>query len=461
MYTYYLQCAVIYTMKDFFERVSSLLEKQDFEIFKNEYSKASFRGVRVNTLKCSTDKFLELVKDITPDDVTPFCKEGFYINEDTVLSGNHPLHHAGVIYFQEPSAMSAASVLDVKPGDIVLDLCAAPGGKSTQLASALNGKGLLWSNEIVKNRANILLGNVERCGISNAVVSSADPETLCSTLEGVFDKVLVDAPCSGEGMFRRDKAVYDEWSAEHSDACSVRQFKILESAKKALREGGIMVYSTCTFSKQENEDVIEKFLSANPDFELTDCGENFGRRTLEGKACRIYPMDGGEGHFAAKLLKRGEGYSDIRASHETLPTPDKKIPSVVKEFLEDTFINIDPYKRLLMHGDNVFVLPDYCPDIRGTGVIRAGVFAGTVKKNYFEPHHALFMAADKDNIKRLVDLPIDDPRVKNFLHGEEISVEGNIKGYTAVCVEGIVTGFGKVSNGMLKNKYPKGLRTLG
>lgn len=448
-------------MKDFFERVSGLLSKEEFEIFKNEYNKPAYRGVRVNTLKCSVDKFLKLVKDVASDDITPFCKEGFYIGEESSLSGNHPLHHAGAVYFQEPSAMSAASALNPQEGDIVLDLCAAPGGKSTQLASALNGKGLLWSNEIVKNRANILLGNIERCGVSNAVVSSSDPETLCSALEGVFDKVLVDAPCSGEGMFRRDKAVYDEWTAEHSDACSVRQLKILDSAKKALRAGGVLVYSTCTFSKQENEDVIEKFLSQNPDFELINSEETFGRTAFDGKSCRIYPMDGGEGHFAAKLLKKDDGYCDTRASHETLPTESKKIPSVVIEFLEDTFINTEPYKRLLLHGDNVFALPDYCPDVRGTGVIRAGVFVGTVKKNYFEPHHALFMAADKDNIKRVVDLSIDDPRVKKFLHGEEIAVEANIKGYAAVCVEGIVTGFGKVSNGMLKNKYPKGLRTLG
>ena len=448
-------------MKDFFERIGSLLTQNELEIFRNEYKKPSFRGVRVNTLKCSVDKFLKVVKGIEADDVTPFCKEGFYVSEDSSLSGNHPLHHAGAVYFQEPSAMSAASVLAACPGDIVLDLCAAPGGKSTQLASALGGKGVLWSNEIVRNRANILLGNIERCGVSNAVVSSCDPETLCNALEGVFDKVLVDAPCSGEGMFRRDKAVYDEWSPEHSDACSTRQLKILESAKKALRSGGVMVYSTCTFSKQENEDVIEKFLAENPDFELVDCGEEFGRRTLSGKACRIYPMDGGEGHFAAKLRKKYEtGGMSTRASHVTLPTPDKKIPSLVKEFFEDTFVNTDFCKRLLIHGDNVFILPEECPDIKGTGVIRAGVFAGTIKKNYFEPHHALFMAADKDNIRRVVDLSIDDPRVKKYLHGEEISVEENIKGYTAVCVEGIVTGFGKVSGGMLKNKYPKGLRIL-
>lgn len=447
-------------MKDFFDRVSTLLTKEDFEIFKNEYNKPAYRGVRVNTLKCSADKLLFLLEGISEQDVTPFCKEGFYVSEGCDFGGNHPLHHSGAVYFQEPSAMSAVSLLTPQKGDVVLDLCAAPGGKSTQIAAALEGEGLLWSNEIVKNRANILLSNIERCGVPNAVVSSTDPDTLCSALEGVFDKVLVDAPCSGEGMFRRDTAVYDEWTPEHSDACSVRQLKILQSAKKALRPGGVLVYSTCTFSKAENEDVIAKFLEDNPDFELLECGENFGRPSLDGKSVRIYPMDGGEGHFGAKLRKNDDGWGSSRTDSRFTPTDERKIPVVVKEFFEDTFINTDFAKRLYVYSDNVFILPELCPEIKGTGVIRAGVFAGAVKKNYFEPHHALFMASKKENIKRVVDLEINDPRVKKFLHGEEIAVDDNIKGYTAVCVEGIVTGFGKVSGGVLKNKYPKGLRTL-
>lgn len=447
-------------MNDFFEHISPLLCLEDLEKFKNEYSKPALRGVRVNTLKCSSEKFLSLVSEVSKEAVTPFCKEGFYISEDSDFGGNHPLHHAGAVYFQEPSAMSAVSVLGVEKGDIVLDLCAAPGGKSTQIASALAGEGLLWSNEIVRNRANILLGNIERCGVSNAVVSCCDPKVLCDVLEGVFDKVLVDAPCSGEGMFRRDKSAYDEWSVEHSDACSVRQSKILESAKKALRPGGILVYSTCTFSYAENEGVIEKFLSENPDFELLDCTERFGRRTLGAKACRIYPMDGGEGHFAAKLQKKHDAIPSGYAYMKAEPTSQQKIPKTVLEFFDDAFYDVGFAKRLMLHGDNVYILPQACPELKGTGAIRAGVFAGTLKKNYFEPAHSLFMAAQPDNIKRIVDLKLSDERVKKFLHGEEIPVDGDVKGYTAVAVEGIVTGFGKVSTGMLKNKYPKGLRTL-
>lgn len=448
-------------MDEFFSRISPMLSCEELEILKNEYNNPAFRGVRVNTLKCTTDKLTSLVSGIDYKHITPFSKDGFYIPADCDFGGNHPLHHAGAVYFQEPSAMSAASVLAPSKGDIVLDLCAAPGGKSTQLASYLSGTGLLWSNEIVKSRANILLGNLERCGVRNCVVSSCDPDTLCDALRGVFDKVLVDAPCSGEGMFRRDENARNEWSAEHSDSCAIRQLKILNSAKKALREGGILVYSTCTFSYAENEGVIEKFLSDNPDFELIDCGENFGRRTLNGLACRIYPMDGGEGHFAAKLRKKENADGSMyRTGHTISPTPVKKIPALVFDFLRDNFYDTSDYENLLVHGDKVYALPENCPDIKGTGVIRAGVLVGEIKKNYFEPAHHLYMSADIKNVKRVVDLTLSDERVGKYLRGEEIPVDSDVKGYTAVAVEGIITGFGKVSGGRLKNKYPKGLRLL-
>ncbi len=446
-------------MEDFFSRMKPLLNEEDFENFKNEYFNTAFVGVRVNTLKCSCDKFEALMKrEGTELKKAPFSPVGYYIEDKSSLSGKHPLHHAGAIYFQEPSAMSAATLLCPEKGEKVLDLCAAPGGKSTQLAAYLDGEGLLWCNEYVRSRANILLSNIERCGIENAVVSSCEPEVLCAALEGYFDKVLVDAPCSGEGMFRRDKNAYQEWSPEHSDACALRQLKILESAKKALRAGGILVYSTCTFSKAENEDVIEKFLEGNPDFELLTCDENFGRVALDGKSARIFPMDGGEGHFAAELKKiSGESKGCIEALK---PCDKRKLPDFVREFFEETFCTSDMLERAFLQGDKLYIIPEGCPDIKGLGVLRAGVFAGEIKKNYFEPQHALFMSQKSENIKKKIDLSIDDVRVEKFLHGEEIDAQENIKGYAAVCVEGIVTGFGKVSNSRLKNKYPKGLRIL-
>ncbi len=446
-------------MEDFFIRISSLLNKEDLEVFKNEYFRTPFVGVRVNTLKCSCESFEALMEsDGVKLEKTPFSPCGYYIEDKLTLSGNHPLHHSGAIYFQEPSAMSASTLLSPQKGERVLDLCAAPGGKSTQLAAYLEGEGLLWCNEYVRSRANILLSNIERCGISNAVVSSCEPEILCSALSGYFDKVLVDAPCSGEGMFRRDKNAYSEWTPEHSDSCAVRQLKILESAKKALKTGGIMVYSTCTFSKEENEDVIEKFLENNSDFELLECNENFGRVALDSKSTRIFPMDGGEGHFAAKLRKiSGDFGGDVE---DLKPTDMKKIPDFVREFFEETFHNAEMLSRAFLQGDKLYILPENCPEIKGLGVLRAGVFAGIIKKNYFEPQHALFMAQKTENIKHPVDLKLSDSRVKKFLHGEEIDVEASLKGYCGVSVEGITLGFGKASGGKLKNKYPKGLRTL-
>lgn len=445
-------------MKEFLSRMSQLLTPEELIIFTKEYEKPSYIGIRANTLKCSTEKFMKLC-GLKDEDITPFCDAGFYLKDKVTLNGNHPLHHAGAVYFQEPSAMSAATLLNPEKGDKVLDLCAAPGGKSTQLAAKLEHTGLIWSNEIVHSRANILLSNFERTGISNGVVSSTDPETLCSALSGYFDKIMVDAPCSGEGMIRRDPKALEEWSVEHTLSCAVRQLKILESAKKALKPGGIMVYSTCTFSQEENEGVIESFLNNNPDFELMDCCEDFGRPTLSGKARRIYPMDGGEGHFAAKLRKKENSISPS-VNTTVSPTPDKQIPLIVKEFFEDNFTDTSYYKKLYVKDDKVYVLPHICPELKGCHAIRAGVFAGTIKKNYFEPAHALFMAADPANVKRKLDIDLSDPRVEKFLRGEEIPTESDVKGYTALCIEGIISGFGKASGGMLKNKYPKGLRNF-
>ncbi|MBQ1507084.1 MAG: RsmB/NOP family class I SAM-dependent RNA methyltransferase, partial [Ruminococcus sp.] len=241
-------------MDEFLLRMKSLLG-DEFENFLDNYDRPVQKGIRVNTLKCSPEKLEKLLKiELTP---TPFCAEGRYIPEGAEQLGNSPLHHCGAFYIQEPSASSAVELLGVEKGDFVLDLCAAPGGKSTQIGAKLGGTGLLWSNEIVKNRANILLSNIERMGISNAVVSSEHPERLCGALEGYFDKVLVDAPCSGEGMFRKNCEARREWSVEHVKSCAERQLNILNSAKHAIKDGGALVYSTCTFSREENEEVIE------------------------------------------------------------------------------------------------------------------------------------------------------------------------------------------------------------
>lgn len=441
-------------MNDFLLRMKSLL-KDEFEEFLKFYNENEehYRGLRVNTLKCSVDKLKSLLDFELVN--TPFCKQGFYIPKDVKSLGNNPLHHSGAFYIQEPSATSAVTMLDVQKGDFVLDLCAAPGGKSTQIAAALDNTGFLWSNEIVRNRANVLLSNIERMGIYNYAVSNAYPEILCEQLYGKFDKVLVDAPCSGEGMFRKDSGAELEWSEEHVKSCAERQLKILNSAKNALKNGGVLVYSTCTFSQEENEGVITQFLSENPEFSLEDSGVTFGRPTLE-HARRIFPMDGGEGHFAARLRKSG-----IPTENYPTKTQNKKIDPKIFEFYDSIFKNRPFGENIEVIKDKIIVLPEnYNHFDRKIPVLRSGVILGQIVKNRIEPHHSAFMAAKPQDCVSCVDFDVNSPQIKAFLHGEEIEVPKEIKGYTAVCVNGIITGFGKASNGRLKNKYPKGIRIL-
>ena len=442
-------------MDKFFSEIKNLIP-DDYENFLHYYEQEPYKGLRVNTLKCSVSKLKELLDfDLTE---TPFCSVGFYYPNEEKGLGKHPLHHAGAFYIQEPSATSAVTMLDVREGDTVLDMCAAPGGKSTQIAALLNGKGLLVSNEIVKSRANILLSNIERMGVRNSVVLSNHPKCIADHLKGFFDKILVDAPCSGEGMFRKDSGAKSEWSYQHTVTCAARQFEILNSAKHCLKENGILVYSTCTYNKRENEEVILKFIEENPEFVIEDSGQAFGRNTLD-YAKRIFINDGGEGHFCCRLRKTSVemGYTQPYRYNEI---KDKKLKGMINDIYDSLFVNRPFGENFQMIGDKVYILPDNMPDIKGLNVIRSGILLGEIKKNRIEPSHSAFMAAKVEDCRNIVDLKACSEEIKRYLHGEEIPVDSSIKGYTAVAVEGIVIGFGKASNGTLKNKYPKGLRNL-
>lgn len=440
---------------DFLNKMQELLSADDYATFLEDCEKTPYRGIRVNTLKCDIDKALKFLPFV--NEQTPFCNKGFYIPYETKNIGDEPFHHAGAFYVQEPSASSAVTVLDVQKGDRVLDLCSAPGGKSTQIAAELDGTGMLWSNEYVKNRANILLSNIERMGISNAVVSNCHPDTLCNALSGYFDKVLVDAPCSGEGMFRKDNTAIEEWSLEHSISCGERQLSILDSAALAVKDGGTLVYSTCTFSIYENEHVISRFLDTHKDFELVESGVDFGRKALE-KAVRILPSDGGEGHFVAKLKKCGEWVETPVSSNPINKFPERDIALKLYDEIFKTRVFGENFQKI---GDKIILMPNIdLPSLNGLGVIRAGILFGEIKKNRIEPCHSLFMAAKKEDLKNFVNLSYDDLRLEKFYHGEEIDIDDKVKGFTAVLVEGVSTGFGKASGGVLKNRYPKGLRKL-
>ncbi|MEE0266136.1 MAG: RsmB/NOP family class I SAM-dependent RNA methyltransferase [Acutalibacteraceae bacterium] len=441
----------------FLQRMKIML-KDDYEDFLAEYKNKPYKGLRVNTLKCSVEKLKDLLEVKLTE--SPFSPLSFYITDDVKL-GNNPLHHCGAFYLQEPSASSAVTALDVQKHDRVLDLCAAPGGKSTQIAALLDGTGLIWSNEIVKKRAQILLSNMERMGVKNSVVSSMSPDLLCPNLVGYFDKVLVDAPCSGEGMFRKDEAAITEWTAEHTKSCMERQLQILESAKLCLKQGGTLVYSTCTFSEYENEEAIKSFLKANPDFTLVDCGTSYGRGGIDmPQARRIYPMDGGEGHFVAKLIKEGEsGYTADFYSVQKQNKATADIISQAKKLFAEITTSAD-IPEFTVVNDKVIIMPESMPDINGCGVLRCGILFGEVKKNRIEPAHNFFTANKSEYFRNAVDLDVNSPEANAYLLGEEITVDDSLKGYTAVCINGITLGFGKCSNGQLKNKYPKGLRKV-
>lgn len=439
---------------EFLNEIKEILN-EDYDLFFKSIDKPPFKGLRVNTLKCSIN---DIINNIPCNlENSPFFKDGYYITNNGEKLGNNPLHLAGAFYLQEPSAMSAVTLLDVKPGDRVLDLCAAPGGKSTQIASILDGKGLLWSNEIKVKRAEILLSNIERMGVKNAIVSHCHPEILCNKLNGFFDKVLVDAPCSGEGMFRKDKSALLEWGAEHVKSCSNRQLQILNTAASAVKPGGVLVYSTCTFSRLENEEVINKFLKENSNFELANTDINFGRSYLKGTV-RIFPMDGGEGHFCAKLVKRANARStDIKYLSE------KQLANTteIKKYYKEIFQTMPFGEKIYIKNDKVYLLPENIPDISGLSVMRAGVLLGEIKKNRLEPSHCAFMASKPNACNNHINFAVNSDILNSFLQGQEIPIDIDIKGYTAVCVNGITIGFGKAVDGRLKNKYPKGLRLNG
>lgn len=435
----------------FLSRMQTMLG-DEYSQFLAAYDQPHFRGVRINPLKCDRETIEAAMGTLTPSPFSPLC---FYTQTEKV--GSLPLHHAGAFYSQEPSASSAVTVLAPEPGEKVLDLCAAPGGKSTQIAACLMGEGLLWSNEIVKNRAQILLSNMERMGVKNAVVSSCHPETLCSRLAGFFDKVLVDAPCSGEGMFRRDEQAVEEWSPEHVKACADRQLAILHSAKQAVREGGVLVYSTCTFSPEENEGVIRRFLEEEPGFVLESPGVSFGRKAEAMDAVRIYPMDGGEGHFAARLRRVSEN-PKMPASLK-LPAEKGEGFQLARELLQKVFRQ-PPKNPIMQAGNRLYLLPNRLPEISGLGVLRAGVEVGEIKGKRIEPAHGLFMAARQEDLQYSVSFPSNSAEIASFLRGEELGIELDAPNgsYVGVCVDQVTVGYGKYSSGRLKNHYPKGLR---
>ena len=446
----------------FTERMKLLLKDKYF-LFEKAFENKAFRALRINTLKCDGSVIKE---NFSLKNATVFCENSYYLPDSVQKPGNNPLHHAGAYYLQEPSASAVVEAIGIANGDFVLDLCASPGGKSTQAAAKLNGTGVLLSNEFVGSRVGALVSNIERMGISNAVVTSARPDVLCQQLTEVFDKVIVDAPCSGEGMFRKETAALENWSVENVLSCAERQKKILKSAARCVKPGGKIVYSTCTYAFEENEGVIADFLKNYPDFHLVKPEISFGEHAIAEFAPdvdniqfarRIFNFNGGEGHFVAVMQRDGEPYKSTLEYCSKLDKKSMDINKIFQAFFNDNFTDEAP-KNLQIIGDKVYIVP-YDFKLSGVQIARSGIFAGTVRNNRFVPEHALFNNVIF-NARSVIDLKLDDDRVLQFLHGEEIVCDSSLRGYTQVKIEGIPLGFGKASNGTLKNHYPKGLRIL-
>ena len=479
----------------FLERMSRLLGDQ-YAAFAAALEGEPVSGLRVNTLKIGVEEFRK-ISPIPLGERVPWCNFAFSL---TPLSsphfeemggqrgaGLHPYHLAGLYYLQDPSAMSAATLLDPQPGERVLDLAAAPGGKTTHLAALMQGRGLLVANEIKAKRLNHLVVNVERWGAANVVITNETPERLADHFGPFFDRVLVDAPCSGEGMFRKDMGARQDWSQEMVDGCALRQRNILRVAAKLVRPGGYLLYSTCTFAPEEDEDVIARFLSEFPEYEivpiplfsgfmpgrpdwLDSSVRGSGRRKqreAESALCdslknavRLFPHRlNGEGHFAC-LLKRMK----ILPSNER-PAPlfnrqsarlTKRTIGLWGRFADDVLGRIgfaDEYLRLV--GDRLYLVQEDLPDMRDLRVAVPGIWLGNIKKDRFEPAHPLALFLRRGQAQNVLDLPAESLEMAAYLRGETIPSDGT-PGWVLVTVDGWPLGWGKRVQGVLKNHYPRG-----
>lgn len=456
---------------EFTRRMQALLG--DYDEFLASYDKQAVRAIRLNKLKYTDEK----LKTAFGDSITPIDGiDGGYIYRGDDKIGNHPLHHAGAFYVQEPGAMAVVACAPIRRGMKILDLCASPGGKTTHAASELMDTGIVVSNEYVKNRCTTLLSNIERMGIKNSVVTSCDTKYFKETFFGVFDLVIADAPCSGEGMFRKSTDALEMWSEENVKMCAERQREILENGAKCVKDGGFLLYSTCTFSPEENELTVNAFLTDHPEFSLARVPaaiEKISRDGVrfEGVDCenieftrRFYPhVFPCEGQFAALMHKIGDGDTEYinprNICDERSPENLKILPAdkkVIDEFLRTTIGESAKDLKYVMRRDGIYVVSDELPMLKNN-VFSCGVKLGELQKGQIRPHHRFFMAYG-DRFLQKIELDISDSRVEKYLRGEEIAVTESVKGYCAVLCDGAVMGGAKVSGGVAKNHYPKGLR---
>lgn len=447
----------------------------DFAAYEESLTRPCKSGIRLNTLKLDSERFRE-ISDFRLKKIE-WIDNAFYYGENDVPS-KHPYYYAGLYYIQEPSAMTPAFFFDVKPGDRVLDLCAAPGGKSTALAAKLKGKGLLVSNDVSNSRAKALLKNIELFGVKNAVVVSETPARLAERFNGFFDKILVDAPCSGEGMFRKQPSIMKNWEQYGTEYYAKLQREILPEAVRMLRPGGKLLYSTCTFSPLEDEETAAFLLERFPELKIADlfppekkeqyenmgfdCGHaEWTEKPVEGieKAVRLWPhkLDG-EGHFMI-VFEKSPDCQEPQA--QPMAVKEAGVSEEFREFM--TRISSDFGESTLIYKDNrYYMVPVGLPDLKGLRILRSGLLLGEQKKGRFEPSQALACALAGDEYDNVYNLTADCPEVLRYLKCESIDVrDSDVKdGYVLVTCDGYSLGFGKLKNGSFKNKYLPGWRLM-
>lgn len=494
----------------FLDRMKQMLG-EEYPLFLQSYDTAESHALRKNPLKvCAGNQMWQqrLGMELS---VVPWNPNGFYYSKED-RPGRHPYHEAGVYYIQEASAMSPVVYLNAQPGEKVLDLCAAPGGKTTQIGAAMQNQGILVCNEIHPARAKILSENVERMGIQNAIVTNETPQKLEAAFPEYFDRILVDAPCSGEGMFRKNEDAQEEWSLDNVQLCADRQDEILECAQAMLKPGGILVYSTCTFAPLENEGSISRFIHKYPEFEIVPVDkfpgmepgvEKWAENPCEGleHTIRLWPHKlRGEGHYLAVLRKRTAGQykavgeteeqnsdneyladncylvnndqeekwlrdRDTKKKNNKKPgkknqeaqngKKEKLFPEYI-EFCEKN-IKVLPEGTLITFGEQLYLAPKEVPSLDKLKVLRPGLHLGTCKKNRFEPSHALALALSPENVANRWELSSDSTEITDYLKGQTFVAEGE-KGWYLITVDGYGIGWGKLTGNVMKNHYPKGLR---
>lgn len=462
--------------ESYLERMKDMLGNE-FQAYLESFGKAAQSGLRINRLKLSVEDYKKISKyELTP---VPWIDNGCYVSANE-QPAKHPHYYAGLYYLQEPSAMTPANVLPVVPGDRVLDMCAAPGGKSTELASRLQGKGVLVANDISNSRAKALLKNLELFGARNALITSEPPVKLLDYFTGFFDKILVDAPCSGEGMFRKSPAIIKNWEQYGTGYYNDIQKEILPLAIKMLRPGGMLLYSTCTFSKEENEGTlsyllerypglhvvkIPKYIRENGDYVIPEgfapARPEWGNGNPEiANAVRLYPHRiNGEGHFTA-LLQLSEDSGGPCASESGSFVKPAKLSAETAEFLDSIGLKVNR-NRLIVKDERLYELPDFIGELKGLRTLRSGLLIGEIKKNRFEPSQALAMALKADEFPNVYNMSSDDENVIRYLKCETINVPPEVKdGWVLICTDGYPLGFGKASKGVLKNKYLPGWRWM-